>query len=489
MVIFIIQLTLHANCIALDTMLNIGLYKNVKYYCVDNLACRSHLSAESQIPEFASFEWLSNDRRFTEFYCRESSVGDSDADNIERMSRNINQLVSAEYDAGDDPLANFTGNPDRVKLLKKRLLSRDVALCVNDKCHVFTWAGEFCERFKVPTLNLCPSQHEIQRHHAGLLDKWKTIFGNMTPRSQMAGDVSSAGFESYGAMDDFSPIYPPGVEVPVVPGLYITYAPIVPDVDLIPPGREVVGPVYLPLSRRTLQDEEFAAVDSEVRCWLDKPSDCRPVVYVSLGSMVKVNGEKMVDGVTMSALRTLFAALIHQQPLASGCGRWRVLAAISPDCMFSIFNANPGDSVAVGLVVEAMARGDVLCAGWVPQFEVLAHPAIRAFVSHCGANSVHEAIFHGKPIVAMPFFDDQRYNGPRLVELGLASACLLRETLTQDTVGAAVRDALDNETIASNLLLASAQAIAADGLGRLVKEAVRLAEFSSTHLDLRSKYA
>ncbi|KAK9084557.1 hypothetical protein Syun_031573 [Stephania yunnanensis] len=50
-----------------------------------------------------------------------------------------------------------------------------------------------------------------------------------------------------------------------------------------------------------------------------------------------------------------------------------------------------------GLVVE----------GWAPQVEILGHPSIGGFVSHCGWSSVMEGIKFGIPIVAMPMHLDQ----------------------------------------------------------------------------------
>ncbi|XP_051778630.1 2-hydroxyacylsphingosine 1-beta-galactosyltransferase-like isoform X2 [Erpetoichthys calabaricus] len=45
--------------------------------------------------------------------------------------------------------------------------------------------------------------------------------------------------------------------------------------------------------------------------------------------------------------------------------------------------------------------------GWLPQNDLLGHPNVRVFVSHCGLNGVYEAIFQGVPVVGIPFYGDQ----------------------------------------------------------------------------------
>ncbi|KAM0012825.1 putative cinnamate beta-D-glucosyltransferase [Helianthus debilis subsp. tardiflorus] len=67
-----------------------------------------------------------------------------------------------------------------------------------------------------------------------------------------------------------------------------------------------------------------------------------------------------------------------------------------------------------GFLEEAGERGMVV--QWSPQAQVLSHPAVCCFVTHCGWNSTMEALSSGVPVVAFPQWGDQVTNAKYLVD-------------------------------------------------------------------------
>jgi UDP:flavonoid glycosyltransferase YjiC (YdhE family) len=69
-----------------------------------------------------------------------------------------------------------------------------------------------------------------------------------------------------------------------------------------------------------------------------------------------------------------------------------------------------GGSVVLSseFVNEISDRG--LIAGWCPQEQVLNHPSIGGFLTHCGWNSTTENICAGVPMLCWPLFVDQPVN-------------------------------------------------------------------------------
>ncbi|GLT31245.1 hypothetical protein SLA2020_059940 [Shorea laevis] len=60
-------------------------------------------------------------------------------------------------------------------------------------------------------------------------------------------------------------------------------------------------------------------------------------------------------------------------------------------------------------------RGMVV-KSWAPQVAVLNHDSVGGFVTHCGWNSILEAICAGVPMLAWPLYAEQKMNKASLVE-------------------------------------------------------------------------
>ncbi|GLJ20514.1 hypothetical protein SUGI_0373400 [Cryptomeria japonica] len=137
--------------------------------------------------------------------------------------------------------------------------------------------------------------------------------------------------------------------------------------------------------------------------WLDcKPA--RSVIYVSFGSFMTVE---------RSQVREIADGLMK-----SGC---YFLWALRPDKEAG----HVSEMLPTGFLEECKGRGVI--APWFRQAEVLKHPAVGGFLSHCGWNAVMESVSAGIPMLGFPLAADQFYYCRFMVEelkfgLGLKNA-------------------------------------------------------------------
>ncbi|KAE8703952.1 UDP-glycosyltransferase 74C1 [Hibiscus syriacus] len=66
-------------------------------------------------------------------------------------------------------------------------------------------------------------------------------------------------------------------------------------------------------------------------------------------------------------------------------------------------------------IEETREKG--LVVSWCPQLEVLSHESVGCFLTHCGFNSVLEALSLGVPMLAMPEWTDQPTNAKHIEDV------------------------------------------------------------------------
>lgn len=87
---------------------------------------------------------------------------------------------------------------------------------------------------------------------------------------------------------------------------------------------------------------------------------------------------------------------------------------------------------------------NVFISKWLPQSDILAHPNMKIFISHCGYGGVVEAKHHGVPIIGIPFAGDQHSNAAKIVEEGWAIRINFNE-LNEETFMKALVEMLENQ--------------------------------------------
>lgn len=86
---------------------------------------------------------------------------------------------------------------------------------------------------------------------------------------------------------------------------------------------------------------------------------------------------------------------------------------------------------------------NVFISKWLPQDDVLAHPNMKLFISHCGLGGVVESRYHAVPIIGFPLFADQPVNAATIEKEGWAVTVDMT-TMTEKSFKATVSEVLGN---------------------------------------------
>ena len=142
----------------------------------------------------------------------------------------------------------------------------------------------------------------------------------------------------------------------------------------------------------------------ECLTWLESQPK-RSVLFLCFGSLGLFSEEQLKEiavGLERSGQRFLW---VVRSPPSKDPSR-RFLAPPEPD-----LNSLLPD----GFLDRTKERG-LMVKSWAPQVAVLNHASVGGFVTHCGWNSVLEAVCAGVPMVAWPLYAEQRFNRVVMVE-------------------------------------------------------------------------
>ncbi|XP_021907413.1 anthocyanidin 3-O-glucosyltransferase 2-like [Carica papaya] len=173
------------------------------------------------------------------------------------------------------------------------------------------------------------------------------------------------------------------------------------------PSLYPVGPILnLKGNSRDSKKTETEKFD-DIIAWLDDqpPTSVVFLCFGSMGSFSENQVKEIADALEKSGHRFLWS--LRQHP---GKSKMSVPGEYE----------NPAEVLPEGFLNRTAKMGKII--GWAPQVDVLGHPSIGGFVSHCGWNSTLESLWFGVPMAAWPLYAEQQFNAFMVVvELGVAT--------------------------------------------------------------------
>ena len=97
---------------------------------------------------------------------------------------------------------------------------------------------------------------------------------------------------------------------------------------------------------------------------------------------------------------------------------------------------------------------NVMISQWLPQNDILAQPSVKLFITHCGYNGQHEAVYHGVPMIGFPIMSEQYYNAKRIEYKGYGLSMDLYD-FTADQLFENIRKILGDESYKERVMKAS----------------------------------
>ncbi|MCL7044907.1 hypothetical protein MKW94_026575 [Papaver nudicaule] len=162
--------------------------------------------------------------------------------------------------------------------------------------------------------------------------------------------------------------------------------------------------------------------ESDCTQWLDsKPKGS--VLYISFGSYAHINKNDLIEiahGLLQSKVNFVFV--------------------LRPDVV-SVDDPNP---LPEGFLEESKDRGIII--QWCCQIQVLSHPAIGGFLTHCGWNSILESIWCSVPLLCFPLLTDQFTNRKLVVDDWKIGLNIGRKQITRKEVSDQIIRLMDEKS-------------------------------------------
>ncbi|OWM90006.1 hypothetical protein CDL15_Pgr026919 [Punica granatum] len=151
-----------------------------------------------------------------------------------------------------------------------------------------------------------------------------------------------------------------------------------------------IGPFQLLIDRIPENENQLKHIrcnlwKEDMQClqWLDsqKPES---VLYINFGSIAFLTSQQLIE----------FA-------MGIASSKHPFLWIIRPDLV-------NGDTAIFPPEFNEETKGRAFISEWCPQEEVLNHPSVGGFLTHCGWNSAIETLTAGVPMLCWPYFGDQQ---------------------------------------------------------------------------------
>ncbi|KAL7615542.1 hypothetical protein Lser_V15G03282 [Lactuca serriola] len=194
---------------------------------------------------------------------------------------------------------------------------------------------------------------------------------------------------------------------------------MIPHVYTIGPLELLLNPIQLEEETKKLDIKGYSLWKEEDGClkWLES-KEPHSVVYVNFGSLISVSLEQLLEfGWGLANSNHYFLWIIR------------------PDLVI-------GESAALPPELQELINERGFIASWCSQEEVLKHPSIGGFLTHCGWGSTIESLTAGVPMLCWPFLWDQLTNCRQMCmewEVGMEIDHKVNrdevETLTKELIG------------------------------------------------------